>query len=210
MYNQKYLKYKYDCLSLVDGVNHEYIENMKGLMRIGFNMREIIKKYFVKDFSNIRVLEIGCGNALRSIKIQKVFNFNKYDAIEPNEDLFMLSIDNCRKYNRNINFLNYDINDYNTNIKYDFIFMFNVFQFLNNESTLKKLKKLKTDDGIIMIVHPATEPNKWIDNRLNKNHPDFNEKIWFRYKNILLNTKKFLLEHGDFYPYDNKEIFIIK
>lgn len=140
-----------------------------------------------------RALEIGCGNGEKSYWLSLMFD--SYYAIDINANAIGYAKQNKPDIVP-IEFVSTTIE----NVKeenFDAIILIYTFHLQNNYQTMfEELTKRLNSDGVILIIEPHTEPFGWMDDRLNKNSQEFDEKIWAYKLKQLYDTHEFLLSHG--------------
>ncbi len=115
----------------------------------------VLEESKILELKNLKVLDIGCSNGFKTKML-----FDKYDNIIHINgiDIDEKAIKEARqkfKDNQKYTFELKGIDDLDTNNKYDIINLSYVLQHLNNpEEILRKLRKLLTDRGIIIIKVP--------------------------------------------------------
>lgn len=155
---------------------------------------ELISKH-LPDFPNSDALEIGVGNARRSMGLSKLFK--SYTGIEPSDNLFKLSQKNCKDNNCTIKLINDDIISFTTNDTFDIIILINTFHFVPAEHSVKKFYKLLNKGGIVLVDEPKPIPKGWGSPKLNEDSGQFNPKVWKRKETSLNNAKNYLLEETE-------------
>lgn len=129
-----------------------------------FIQENFFKNYFKKNLKNKTALEIGCGNGHYSFLMSK--NAKKVYGFDYEKD-YISSAQDYKKKNKlkNVFFYKNKIEDFNFDIKFDYIFLIDVFLFFfdkkfqpNLTKTLAKFfKKLKSnleENGKIVICDP--------------------------------------------------------
>jgi len=111
---------------------------------------KIILNFFEDKIKRLKILDIGCGNGDFLEKLDNKY-FDK-NGVEINSEGIKL----CKK--RGINIINKEITKFNfKNEKFDVVTMWHVLEHVNNPiETLKKIKKILTDDGIFIFQVPNT------------------------------------------------------
>lgn len=116
----------------------------------------------IKNHENI--LEVGSGHGLFLIEILKATNKTKIiDIVDISSSSINMTKGIIKSINKNyldnINFFTSDINDYQTNKKYDFITMGEVIEHVDEPLTiLRSLYNLLSDDGKLFITTCANCP----------------------------------------------------
>ncbi|PCJ57062.1 MAG: hypothetical protein COA79_17175 [Planctomycetota bacterium] len=110
------------------------------------------------------ILEVGCGHGLFHLQMIDAFSqFTNYDIV----DISKISIDITDQIintfhpqlKDKINLHLCDINDFKTDVTYDFISIGEVLEHVADPAKiLRSLKKLLTDDGVIFISTCANSP----------------------------------------------------
>lgn len=94
------------------------------------------------------ILEIGSYSGILTSQITKNIDFSDYFAI----DIVEKSKDYLEKINPKINFIKADIEDFNTNQKFDLIISNAVLQWCSDfEGTIEKLKSFLTPQGVLAV-----------------------------------------------------------
>jgi len=129
LHNLKYRKYYYNF----DFIMHDYM----------------LKK-FKCHFNNNDCLELGAGNGNFTLKLAKFFK--NITIVEGSSK----SINKIKKLNiKNINIINQDIEKINIKKKFNNIFIIHTLEHLQKRiHTLKKLKNLLTNNGILYVATP--------------------------------------------------------
>ena len=203
-YFEKYQKYKLNYIRLKQnqfGSGFDYLKESKPL-----NYKyliELINSEFRKT-ENLDVLEVGTGNALKSISLSKIFN--SYDGLEPDEEMYKLSIKNCQKTNCKIEIFNTGIEDFQTNKKYDLILFANSFHFVEPKPTLEKLSDLLKEGGKVIIDEPKPEPYGWGLPKFNKDSNQFDPQLWERKKKRLLWIHNIITQKARLFDFTTREI----
>lgn len=115
--------------------------------------RQIIEKtlkHYIKDKSNLNILEVGSGTG-GNIKLLK--KYGNLDLIECNDEAIKLT-----KENYKITPTKYKLPDTNLNLekKYDVIVMLDVIEHIENDKEiLNNLKPFLNDNGIFLMTVPA-------------------------------------------------------
>lgn len=204
-YYSKYRKYK----EKYKMAQFSYLKNLK-IINVKQYQIDIFSEYF-PDLQNLDAIEFGAGNASKSIKLAELFN--NYVAVEPNKILHSLAKKNCKNHDCSIKLINSNIENYNSNKKYDLIIFINTFHFIENIDLLKVINNNLKSYGIIYIEEPKPIPKGWGSPLLNISSPEFNEKKWNMKKNKLLEKKNFLMNNMEEYNVDYydmaKNIFVI-
>ena len=192
--------------------SYKYLHKLRTIPVPEYQLK-LFKKY-LNILDNKNVLEVGIGNAMRSVPLSKLFK--SYIGIEPNEKLFKLAKENCKQNDCSMIIKNTNIDDFESNNEYDMIIFINVFHFLNKEKTASKLFNLLETDGIIFIDEPKPIPKGWGMPALNKDSGSFDPMLWTRKKQILESIKDFLLHKTrnigfktDHYERGSRNIFIL-
>ena len=108
---------------------------------------ELIKKTYrtKKD-----VLEVGCGSGYSTEKVIKIFD--KFELLEPSNNNIELTKSRIKK---DFTVHNCMLEEFNTTNKYSNILFLNVLEHVINPiESLKKLKTILSDDGLIYISVP--------------------------------------------------------
>lgn len=116
---------------------------------------------FIDDISNFdskKILEAGCGSGFCSKNLSTFFKNSQIIAI----DIDDLSIDFCKKYNfdDNIQYFSQDLITFNTDSKFDYIFLIETLEHIKHEyhnGIIKNLLNLLNNDGLIFICTPNEE-----------------------------------------------------
>ncbi|MDD3187350.1 MAG: methyltransferase domain-containing protein [Bacilli bacterium] len=116
---------------------------------------EILKLSNILKYKNLKVLDVGCSNGYKTNLL-----FNKYKNISHiigiDNDEFAIKSANLDFINdKRYHFVNCDINAFNSNYKFDIIYLSYVLQHLENPiSVLKRLRTLLSDKGVIIVKVP--------------------------------------------------------
>lgn len=206
-YYKKYIKYK-TKYSILKGHGYEYLYKHNDIIPVPEYFTNILNKYFDKN-NDLNILEIGIGNGLKSISKSKLFK--SYVGLEPNDKLFELATENCKKFDCKIKIIHSDIQNYNTEDKYDVIILEYVFHFFNSHNkAIDKIVSLLKPNGIIFIIEPKAKPIGWGDQKLNEESDQFDKELWTEKKKIILYTKEFLKDKSKYYDLEKIDIYIIK
>lgn len=214
-YREQYTKYlqRYKAIKSMYipsiGGSYEYLKKsgLKELPEPAKYVTTVLEKYF-DNFDNLDVLEVGIGNARRTIKLAKMFN--SYTGLEPHDELYEISTKNCKKHDCNMEIINKTIETYETDKKYDIIIFINAFHYIDL-SKIDRVFNLLKDNGILYIKEPTPVPKGWGAPRLNIDSPEFIERAWNRKKNMLLDASQFLTENGaDYYDIESSNISVLK
>ncbi len=106
---------------------------------------EHLKKNILKG----NVLDVGCSTGEFLNKLQKVSKLNLY-GIDTDESAISVA---KNKYDSTIDFVNTDLINYQTNLKFDCIIFRGSFQFLGHDlkKTLEKISKISSNNCKIII-----------------------------------------------------------
>ena len=149
-------------------------------------------KPFVK-LSSIDVLDIGCGDGRKGRYVAQ--KTKSYTGIDPSEERIRIAINKVKS--KKVIFLNYSLEDFNTKKKYDLITFFFSWHYMKNfDLTLKKIKELLSDKGIIFILEPTEKTENWKSPYLRKSSKDFDENV-FNEKIEKINTAEKALKNID-------------
>lgn len=120
-----------------------------------YNDNAIVQKMMAKKLISLinishtdKILELGCGTGLLTTEAVKKFYFKKYLAID--------MIDKCSKYiseiSKDIDFLAINIEDFNTDEKYDLIISNASFQWIEDlERLIFKTEKFLNKKGTFIF-----------------------------------------------------------
>lgn len=114
----------------------------------------VLKQSKILTYKNLKVLDIGCSNGFKTnLLFGKYKNIEKVVGIDIDDKAIMEAKE---KYEDNkYTFELKDIDQLDTNNKYDIIYLSYVLQHLKEpKQYLKKLKNMLTDRGIIIIKVP--------------------------------------------------------
>lgn len=149
--------------------------------------KTFLEKYYKKlKFSD--VLDIGSGNGFSTYVLSLLVN--KIYGLEPNIN----SLNKARKNKKKLNLSNVRFYQ-GTAEKLPFTRKFNIIRFQNSIQFTNILKSLNNafnileKDGIIIIRLPYDD---FSDNKLNKNHPGFNNDIYKKERKRLRNVIKII------------------
>ena len=112
-----------------------------------------LKHIRVNDYNNI--LDAACGNGFNTKMLAYEIPNSKIIGIDMNKNIIDLAI----KYNThpNIQYICDDLLNYNTNIKFKYIFFLEILEHIRFEhhyTIIDKLLDLLTDDGLLFISTP--------------------------------------------------------
>lgn len=118
----------------------------------GKKLKLVLDKTTVKKGNNI--LDVGTGTGILIPYLQKrIGSTGQITAVDSSDN--MLKIAKMKYCNKNITYLNEDIETISISTRYDSIILFNMFPHLNNKTeTIKKLSsKNLNDNGKLIIFH---------------------------------------------------------
>lgn len=120
-----------------------------------FALEEKIIAWIVKTFSSgrERALDCGCGTARNAVTLKKFFTHVDAFDIAP-----QFILENKKRF-VSINFIESDFANFNTNAKYDLIFVGGVFMYMTDQeitAALAKIKKFIKPNGIIVLRDTIT------------------------------------------------------
>lgn len=142
----------------------------------------LIKK---NSFKNI--LEIGSYSGILTKKIVKNFNFESYFALD-----IVNSFNKIKNLSNKINFLQIDVEKFESNEKFDLIIANASLQWCNDfEGTIRKLKSYLSKDGIFAITTFANDNFFEIRNSFNIS---LDYKTIEELENIFSNNAKIIQE----------------
>jgi 2-polyprenyl-3-methyl-5-hydroxy-6-metoxy-1,4-benzoquinol methylase len=128
--------------------------------RFGF-LKDIIRKYFDEKPS---ILDIGCSEG-SFVQVARDHGCLIH-GIDPNKGYVDYA---NNKYNRGLD--NVDLLDYQTNMKYDVITLWHVFEhFTDLYKALDKIKSLLKDNGLLIIQVPNTERRNLSEENVEPEH----------------------------------------
>ena len=106
-------------------------------------------KHLEKIISKGNILDVGCSTGKFLDNLSKIPNFNLY-GIDPDMDAIAIAKKKC---NSKIKFTNTDLNNYQTNLKFDCIIFRGSFQFLGYDlkKTLDRISKMSSKNIKIII-----------------------------------------------------------
>lgn len=120
-----------------------------------------LKKFldFLKNtiYDNTNILEVGCGIGKNLIYIDKNYTLNKLVGIDISNDMLRQINYNFKNYTE---LINTDILNYNSNDKFNFIILKQVFHHLiNKKAVIKFLENLLLSNGKIILMFPNEKYN---------------------------------------------------
>eukprot|EP01080_Neovahlkampfia_damariscottae_P000797 gene797-9047_t len=107
--------------------------------------------------NDVKILSVGIGtggiDSLIYEIISKRIKLSLYQGIEPNEEHFqeLKKIDNFKKESC-FNFEKKTFEEFNSDVKYDFILFCHSFYYLDHQESLKKSLKMLNTDGRILVA----------------------------------------------------------
>ena len=124
-----------------------------------------------KISSEKKVLDVACGTGvLFPYYLER--NVKEVIAIDISKNMTRIAESKCD--NHIIKVINDDINNYETDIKYDCIVVYNAFpHFIDQEALISKLSKLLKKDGYLTIANSISRDNlnKLHNNIMNISYP---------------------------------------
>lgn len=139
-------------------------------------LKSLILKSIVKykDPANSTLLDIGCGNGRFAFLLHD--SIKKYYGIDPNKEMINIA----QKSNlKNTSFKEGSGEKIPFKEKFDIIFYSFSWHFItDHKKAMKELLKVSKQDSLILILEPAQKPKGYLDQRLNKSSPLFDEKLW--------------------------------
>ena len=122
-----------------------------------FDIIKTAKENLKKDFSKIKVLDVGSGHGEQAVELSK--HFDSVVGVEPQEEAYAWAKKQAEGI-KNVTFVNKRIEDFETRDKYDLIVLLTVFEHLSDQKeAFLKIFSLLAEDGVIYL----TVPNKfWI------------------------------------------------
>jgi len=141
-----------------------------------------VSKLFIKNNSNI--LDIGCGTGSFEKMLSENINYREIYGLDVSEE--MLKIARYKNINKNINFINCDISQFDFNSNYfDAVFSLNSFHhFPNQDLVINKIYDLLKVNGNFIFLDLVKD--------------NFLKNIWIGIVKKLCNE-----ENVDFYSTDN-------
>lgn len=133
---------------------------------------------YIKNPHSRSVLEIGTGNGIKTKFIYKYFK--NYYAIEPNKEMFSVAKKTLK--DTGVKLLNMRYNDFIEQNKYKI----SIYIFINSFHLIDHFKPNKYVKYLV-ILQPG---GRFMDNRLNKDSPEFDEQIYNAFKHKLDKSEK--------------------
>lgn len=99
-----------------------------------------------------KILSVGCGTALREIKMAQRWPDAQITAIDKSKEQIGIAIENAKKHNvTNIEFLDLDANEISDENQYDLVYARLLLMHLDNSQViLEKMKKAMKPEGFIV------------------------------------------------------------
>lgn len=139
----------------------------------------------------LNILDAACGNGLNTKMLSEIFVNSSIVGVELNEDC----INFANEYNNsnNIEYVHSDLFNYNTDIKYDYIFFLEILEHIRADKhyiIIDKLLGLLSEDGLLFI----STPNELDNPDGSHGHIGFlnreRTKLFIdRYKNNIINSQ---------------------
>jgi trans-aconitate methyltransferase len=179
-------------------------------------MMDLLNQH-IKDFSKLNTLEVGIGDAIKSINRSPPFK--SYTGLEPNKSSYTNAQNNCIQHNTPISLINTNLEDYNTTDKFDLIIFVLAFHFLNDkEAMFNKCLDMLDSRGVIYIEEFKAQPDeRWEYPNFDLESRQFDYLEWTQKTFLLRETNIFLLQNlkgnpnvnVNYYDLENKDIYII-
>ena len=118
--------------------------------KTGVSVSGIVKEFFGDLDRSLEILEVGCNIGLKLGILQKM-GFTNLNGVELNETALKTS----RKNFPGINFFHSDIEEFETDKKFDLVFTFGVLIHLNPEITNNIIKKIHSLSSMYIFGHES-------------------------------------------------------
>ena len=124
------------------------------------NMNELSVMNEMLDFTNAKILEIGCGNARRAEEIVSKKNINSFKAVEIDQVVHQLNL--SKKIDK-LSFDSYSCEDiHEINNSFDIVFLLKSFHHVHPEKMnkgLQEINRVLKNDGFLYISEPIFHGN---------------------------------------------------
>ena len=182
---------------------YDKVKNFKERYQFLTNkLKNLLKDNLKKNF---QILDYGCGNGIFSIALS---HYGSVTAVDGSKNMLELAKKKITfKKIKNISFILSDLNNYNSNKKFELIFCSSVMEYLENFSKhLDKLHSSLDDKGTLLLTLPNSRsiyrsielllfkliniPKYYNYVKLNKNENYYRE---------ILNKKNFLISEVSYF-----------
>jgi trans-aconitate methyltransferase len=138
----------------------DFFPKMTNFFPIGFDLGTIIRDYFPEhNVQYMRLLEIGPGDARRSIAIQSVYKFATYVGVEPHTESVELAREQIVTYNSAVQIHHSPIETFSPSNQFHIILFVNSFHCIKSApELLNQLGAMLKENGIVVVVHPKVSP----------------------------------------------------
>ena len=163
---------------------------------------ELVRLMLKEDLDGKEILDIGAGSGCIAISLAKNLPNAKVSALDISIDALKVAKENAKLNNVEVNFINADIFEYQSDKKYDII-VSNPPYVLESERMLMKQNVLNCEPEIALFVDDS-EPLKYYEFIMNysKNHLNRNGQIFFEINENKRKCIKNILDENDKYKSD--------
>jgi len=163
---------------------------------------ELVRLMLKEDLDGKEILDIGTGSGCIAISLAKNLPNAKVSALDISIDALKVAKENAKLNNVEVNFINADIFEYQSDKKYDII-VSNPPYVLESERMLMKQNVLNCEPEIALFVDDS-EPLKYYEFIMNysKNHLNRNGQIFFEINENKRKCIKNILDENDKYKSD--------
>ena len=157
---------------------------------------ELVRLMLKEDLDGKEILDIGTGSGCIAISLAKNSPNAKVSAIDISEDALKVARENAKLNNVDINFINADIFDYQTDKKYDVI-VSNPPYVTESEKALMKSNVLKYEPELALFVEDK-DPLKYYEQIIEYYQPSKSGKLFFEINSKFMQQIKNLLNNYEY------------